>query len=146
MKWDNDRTLFSDTKHRPILVVCYTNHALDQFLEGIHQFHPKGIVRVGGRSQSEIMKACSLSELKHEMHKVRVHIQNRLCKTPGETLIRKGRGGRRKTLRNRLEMFFHYYEVPILKNTLTLAPFLFGVIPKRLRNSSCSGSFEVERP
>jgi len=23
---------------RPILVVCYTNHALDQFLEGILQF------------------------------------------------------------------------------------------------------------
>jgi len=24
----------------PILVVCYTNHALDQFLEGILEFHP----------------------------------------------------------------------------------------------------------
>ena len=66
-KWDTERRM----KHRPILVVCYTNHALDQFLEGIHQFHPKGIVRVGGRSQSDIMKACSLSQLKHEMHEVR---------------------------------------------------------------------------
>ena len=37
----------------PILVVCYTNHALDQFLEGILDFHPDGIIRVGGRSQSE---------------------------------------------------------------------------------------------
>ncbi|KAJ7333532.1 NFX1-type zinc finger-containing protein 1 [Desmophyllum pertusum] len=54
---------------RPILVVCYTNHALDQFLEGIHQFHPKGIVRVGGRSQSEAMKECGLSEIKHKMRK-----------------------------------------------------------------------------
>ena len=58
--------------HRPILVVCYTNHALDQFLEGIHQFHPEGIVRVGGRSQSATMKECSLSELRHKMYKVRL--------------------------------------------------------------------------
>ena len=72
-KWDTERDLRYRTHHRPILVVCYTNHALDQFLEGIHQFHPDGIVRVGGRSQSETMQACSLSQLKHEMHKVRVH-------------------------------------------------------------------------
>ncbi|XP_068745964.1 NFX1-type zinc finger-containing protein 1-like [Montipora capricornis] len=57
------------SERRPILVVCYTNHALDQFLEGIHKFHPQGIVRVGSRSQSEVMQACSLSELKHKMHK-----------------------------------------------------------------------------
>ena len=85
-KWDTEQTVRRyGTKHRPILVVCYTNHALDQFLEGIHQFHPKGIVRVGGRSQSETMQACSLSQLKHEMHKVRVYIQNKLCKPPGGT-------------------------------------------------------------
>lgn len=53
----------------PILVVCYTNHALDQFLEGIHEFHQEGIVRVGGRSQSETMQKCSLRELKYKMHK-----------------------------------------------------------------------------
>ncbi|XP_068745969.1 NFX1-type zinc finger-containing protein 1-like isoform X4 [Montipora capricornis] len=76
-KWDtgtehldgdiDERYLLSE--RRPILVVCYTNHALDQFLEGIHKLHPQGIVRVGGRSQSEVMQACSLSELKHKMHK-----------------------------------------------------------------------------
>ena len=78
-KWDSGRAFRLNTYrfgqrvssgHRPILVVCYTNHALDQFLEGIHQFHPDGIVRVGGRSQSETMKECSLSELKHEMYQV----------------------------------------------------------------------------
>ncbi|MCJ8729395.1 hypothetical protein PDJAM_G00105760 [Pangasius djambal] len=47
----------------PMLVVCYTNHALDQFLEGIHSFLKKGIVRVGGRSNSEILKRFSLREL-----------------------------------------------------------------------------------
>ncbi|KAM3842920.1 NFX1-type zinc finger-containing protein 1-like, partial [Diretmus argenteus] len=47
----------------PMLVVCYTNHALDQFLEGIHKFLPDGIVRVGGRSNSEILKRFTLREL-----------------------------------------------------------------------------------
>lgn len=55
----------------PILVVCYTNHALDQFLEGILEFHgPDGIVRVGGRSQSEKIQECSLSKLKQKRIKV----------------------------------------------------------------------------
>jgi hypothetical protein len=57
---------------RPILVVCFTNHALDQFLEGIHEFHPaEGIVRVGGRSQSEKIKKRNLNEIKHKMHEGR---------------------------------------------------------------------------
>ncbi|XP_028854674.1 NFX1-type zinc finger-containing protein 1 [Denticeps clupeoides] len=47
----------------PMLVVCYTNHALDQFLEGIHKFLEKGIVRVGGRSNSDVMKQFSLRAL-----------------------------------------------------------------------------------
>ena len=86
-KWDTGTELLDDmderlllSERRPILVVCLTNHALDQFLEGIHKFHPKGIVRIGGRSKSEVMKACSLSELKHRMHKVRVdcHVEDEL--------------------------------------------------------------------
>ncbi|KAH0619385.1 hypothetical protein JD844_019443 [Phrynosoma platyrhinos] len=48
----------------PILVVCYTNHALDQFLEGILAFKEKGIVRVGGRSNSESLKQFTLRELR----------------------------------------------------------------------------------
>ncbi|KAJ8259276.1 hypothetical protein COCON_G00182880 [Conger conger] len=47
----------------PVLVVCYTNHALDQFLEGIHSFLEDGIVRVGGRSNSEVLKRFTLREL-----------------------------------------------------------------------------------
>jgi len=77
-KWDTGTELIDDdlderallSERRPILVVCYTNHALDQFLEGIHHFHPQGIVRIGGRSQSEVLKACGLSELRHKMRKV----------------------------------------------------------------------------
>lgn len=40
-----------NTKDAPILVVCFTNHALDQFLEGISSFTQK-IVRVGSRSKN----------------------------------------------------------------------------------------------
>ncbi|XP_067324423.1 NFX1-type zinc finger-containing protein 1 [Anolis sagrei] len=52
------------TQSSPILVVCYTNHALDQFLEGIHTFQKQGIVRVGGRSSSEVLKEFTLRELR----------------------------------------------------------------------------------
>ncbi|XP_050443204.1 NFX1-type zinc finger-containing protein 1-like [Adelges cooleyi] len=44
---------------KPILVVCYTNHALDQFMEGILEF-TKHVVRVGGQSKSELMQQYSL--------------------------------------------------------------------------------------
>uniref|UniRef100_A0A2C9M9Z9 Uncharacterized protein n=1 Tax=Biomphalaria glabrata TaxID=6526 RepID=A0A2C9M9Z9_BIOGL len=37
----------------PILVVCFTNHALDQFLEGILRFCPRSITRIGGGCKSE---------------------------------------------------------------------------------------------
>lgn len=35
----------------PIFLVCYTNHALDQFLEHIME-HTDKIVRMGGRSKN----------------------------------------------------------------------------------------------
>ncbi|XP_072165890.1 NFX1-type zinc finger-containing protein 1-like [Diadema setosum] len=47
----------------PILLVCYTNHALDQFLEGIVQFLQEGIVRVGGRSKSKELEKFNLHKL-----------------------------------------------------------------------------------
>ena len=46
----------------PILVLCQTNHALDQFLEGILSFEPR-VIRIGGRSQSEVLKKHNLTEL-----------------------------------------------------------------------------------
>ncbi|XP_040837269.1 NFX1-type zinc finger-containing protein 1 [Ochotona curzoniae] len=50
----------------PILVVCYTNHALDQFLEGIYRCQETSIVRVGGRSNSEVLKQFTLRELRNK--------------------------------------------------------------------------------
>ncbi|XP_077125746.1 NFX1-type zinc finger-containing protein 1-like [Ranitomeya variabilis] len=50
----------------PILVVSYTNHALDQFLEGILKYLKCKIVRVGSMSSSEIMQKCSLSKIRRQ--------------------------------------------------------------------------------
>lgn len=41
-------------KKGPMLVVCYTNHALDQFLEGIGAV-TDNIIRIGGQSRNENM-------------------------------------------------------------------------------------------
>ncbi|KFQ31593.1 NFX1-type zinc finger-containing protein 1, partial [Merops nubicus] len=54
----------STVQKSPILIVCYTNHALDQFLEGIYKFQKHGMVRVGGRSSSEVLKQFTLKELR----------------------------------------------------------------------------------
>ena len=61
-----------EVNQTPILVICYTNHALDQFLEGIYDFHgnqENKIVRIGGRSKSEKLKECNLSAIKYRSSK-----------------------------------------------------------------------------
>jgi hypothetical protein len=41
----------------PLLVVTFTNHALDQFLEGLIKAGiTKGLVRMGSRSKSEVLQ------------------------------------------------------------------------------------------
>lgn len=56
--------LWNPARTSPILVVCYTNHALDQFLEGIlldlmtdgrYDDQLPSIVRIGTRCKSEIL-------------------------------------------------------------------------------------------
>jgi superfamily II DNA or RNA helicase len=42
----------------PLVVMCYTNHALDQFLEGVLKFEPN-IVRIGSRSKSKAVNVSS---------------------------------------------------------------------------------------
>ncbi|KAG4069526.1 hypothetical protein HA402_006892 [Bradysia odoriphaga] len=63
----DDAGTFSEYKS-PLLCICYTNHALDQFLEGIlaiknkHFMNPN-IVRVGGRSKSTILSEFNLRDI-----------------------------------------------------------------------------------
>ncbi|XP_033626581.1 NFX1-type zinc finger-containing protein 1-like [Asterias rubens] len=61
----------------PILVVCYTNHALDQFLEGILNFGEENLVRVGSRSKSEVLESRNLSYLKRHLGRPPKNMQQR---------------------------------------------------------------------
>ena len=72
---------------RPILVVCYTNHALDQFLEGILSFCPDGIVRVGSRCQTPEVEVFNLKNIRRErMAETYVWNNIRACKEELELL------------------------------------------------------------
>ncbi|KAK7497641.1 hypothetical protein BaRGS_00011036, partial [Batillaria attramentaria] len=53
----------------PILVVCYTNHALDQFLEGILEFLPQGIVRVGGHCKNPSLEEFNLKQIRSQIRR-----------------------------------------------------------------------------
>lgn len=54
-----------NSKRNPILVICYTNHALDQFLEGILAF-TKNVVRIGGQSKNETLKTYNIREMRYK--------------------------------------------------------------------------------
>ncbi|XP_057306393.1 NFX1-type zinc finger-containing protein 1-like isoform X2 [Hydractinia symbiolongicarpus] len=56
-----NKSFWNKGENTPMLIVCYTNHALDQFLHGLVEFGHKNIIRVGGRA-SESLKKYSLSE------------------------------------------------------------------------------------
>ncbi|KAJ3098371.1 hypothetical protein HDU97_004095 [Phlyctochytrium planicorne] len=49
--------------NEPILLVCFTNHALDQFVEHLLDAGYTKIVRIGGRSQVKRIQALSLQNL-----------------------------------------------------------------------------------
>ncbi|XP_046560622.1 NFX1-type zinc finger-containing protein 1-like [Haliotis rubra] len=51
----------------PMLVVCYTNHALDQFLEGIISFYKGSVIRVGSRISNEQLERYSLRANRQKM-------------------------------------------------------------------------------
>jgi hypothetical protein len=48
----------------PVLVVCYTNHALDQFLEHLIEVGITKIIRVGGQSKSKLLANHNLQYLR----------------------------------------------------------------------------------
>ena len=69
-----NRHIWDPRRSTPILVMCYTNHALDQFLEGIIDTECCGrrleVIRVGGRCKNEKVDA-------HNLNKIRRNPQNR---------------------------------------------------------------------
>lgn len=62
-------TLLANVWQGPILIVCYTNHALDQFLEGILKFcsGEDELIRIGGGSKNDILEKYNLSYVRSKM-------------------------------------------------------------------------------
>lgn len=81
-RWDTDKS--------PILVVCYTNHALDQFLEGIIEICDLSggeLVRVGGRSSTENRRLldCGIFNIKKGRDRMNMtHVQDAIIDTRDE--------------------------------------------------------------
>ncbi|KAL8688726.1 MAG: hypothetical protein Q9218_005433 [Villophora microphyllina] len=50
----------SQTGLGPVIVICYTNHALDQFLEHLVEVGIEKVIRLGGQSRSEALKGKNL--------------------------------------------------------------------------------------
>ena len=64
-----NRNVWDREKESPIVVMCLTNHALDQFLEGIvKQSNVPKIVRIGGRCQSESIQQFSIDKIRRRVH------------------------------------------------------------------------------
>ncbi|OGM45678.1 hypothetical protein ABOM_005445 [Aspergillus bombycis] len=61
----------------PILCVCYTNHALDQFLQGLLDSGISKIVRIGSRSASPALESLSLENYKKQKKIPRIPGQGR---------------------------------------------------------------------
>ncbi|KAL7484059.1 hypothetical protein ACHAW6_009716 [Cyclotella cf. meneghiniana] len=55
--------MIQDNSDESILCVCYTNHALDQFLNHMLKRGEKRLVRIGGRTKSQELKHYELKEL-----------------------------------------------------------------------------------
>ena len=86
-----NRNIWDPARNSPLLVVCYTNHALDQFLEGIIDLSYSeerddsckfSIVRIGGRCQNEKVAKFSIKNLELRKPKVprAVHLATREIK------------------------------------------------------------------
>ena len=58
--WSAQGHWIGQRKNSNILLVCYTNHALDQFVEGLLEMNHRSIVRVGSRCKSEAVDRYNL--------------------------------------------------------------------------------------
>ncbi|KAH6847784.1 hypothetical protein B0I37DRAFT_151316 [Chaetomium sp. MPI-CAGE-AT-0009] len=66
----------AEAKLGPILVICYTNHALDQFLKHLLDVGINKIIRIGGQSRAEELEGKNLRVVSKETGKTAV--ENRI--------------------------------------------------------------------
>ena len=82
-----NRTAWDPQHNSPMLMVCYTNHALDQFLEKVLEFLPsEEIIRVGGRSKSEKLEACNLRKVtyRYRLYEKRDEVNEKMSENDKE--------------------------------------------------------------
>ena len=83
-----NRDIWDPLKSSPILVMCYTNHALDQFLEGIIDTECCGrkpkVIRVGGRCKNEKVNRYNLSKVREKLSKQHYLEKEKLQCNPNE--------------------------------------------------------------
>ncbi|OAD02352.1 hypothetical protein MUCCIDRAFT_143979 [Mucor lusitanicus CBS 277.49] len=113
----------------PIVCICQTNHALDQFLEHILDYN-KEIVRVGGRSKSERLKEYTLYELK------KTHDRPR-----GISRLYRDRDSIVKEVRNTITQL---YEEPCV--TIEFIESIKGLRPKQIDSLRRAGEREKNKP
>ncbi|KAJ9481405.1 hypothetical protein VN97_g12076 [Penicillium thymicola] len=68
---------------KPIIVMCYTNHALDQFLKHLLDVGIQKVIRIGGRSQAPELEGKNLRVVSKDFGKTKVESQT-LGKSYGE--------------------------------------------------------------
>ena len=69
-----NRRVWDPWRASPMLMVCFTNHALDQFLEGVLKFLSNGIIRVGGRCKSAHLHRFNLRTfVDHDTRRSRIY-------------------------------------------------------------------------
>lgn len=65
---------------RPIVLLAYTNHALDHILRAVHeQGVTKDMLRLGSRSKDEIAGQYSLESLEKEQRQTNLHMEKGRC-------------------------------------------------------------------
>ncbi|XP_035678893.1 NFX1-type zinc finger-containing protein 1-like [Branchiostoma floridae] len=119
----------------PILVVCYTNHALDQFLEGIEESYPEGIVRVGGQSKSKKLERFKLKNIRHKV---------RQSKLVPQDIKKRAANATREKKRLEKEMDMHLDKLTATQSVLLHENTLMDVMDRRHRTSLMEGWQEAD--
>jgi hypothetical protein len=121
--------MIRENTEESILCVCYTNHALDQFLEHLLDNGENEIVRIGGRSKSEKLKQYQLFNLARtkerlssvatrrlggviaQIHKSHERIQNLIEEMKEPISWNEPRGGICDHLQYNYPDFSNYFEI-----------------------------------
>ncbi|XP_053404552.1 NFX1-type zinc finger-containing protein 1-like [Mercenaria mercenaria] len=118
------------TKNRPMLIVCYTNHALDQFVEGIVKFFKGDVLRVGGRSSSASLEAFNLKRHRQVHHGPKTEL--------GRLQIRKREALRDLNIHSELVQFWAA-KIQMYRSEIVTENVLLPEMGKRLYNNLVNG-------